>query len=143
MITFLDFLKKYSTIPNQFLDDYYSIINSSSQISNAIDIDLDIVIKWLGIQKHGAKNTLIKSYKKNIDYTINKVNKPTGKGGQKKEVIMISKSCFKKMCQLTKSKKGNEIREYFIQVELLSYKYKDYIINGMQEKIDKLEKVQK
>ena len=25
MITFIDFLKKYSTIPNQFLDDFYKI----------------------------------------------------------------------------------------------------------------------
>ena len=47
------------------------------------------------------------------------------------------------MCQLTKSKKGNEVREYFIQVESLLNKYKDYIINGMKEKINKLEKDQK
>lgn len=38
---------------------------------------------------------------------------------------------------------GNQVREYFIQVESLLNKYKDYIINGMQEKIKKLEKDQK
>jgi len=37
---------------------------------------------------------------------------------------------------------GNHVREYFIQVESLLNKYKDYIIDGMQEKITKLEKNQ-
>jgi len=38
---------------------------------------------------------------------------------------------------------GNQVREYFIQVESLLNKYKDYIIEGMQDKITKLEKDQK
>ena len=56
---------------------------------------------------------------------------------------MISINCFKKICQLTKSVKGNKVREYFIQVESLLNKYKDYIIEGMKEKINKREKNQK
>jgi phage anti-repressor protein/predicted GIY-YIG superfamily endonuclease len=104
---------------------------------------LDNVIKWLDIQKHGAKTTLLKSYKKNIDYQIKRVIKKKGTGGQKREIIIITVNCFKKICQLTKSKMGNQVRDYFIQVESLLNKYKDYIINGMQEKITKLEKDQK
>ena len=34
MISFLDFLKKYSTIPNQFLHDFYKIFNNNSLNSN-------------------------------------------------------------------------------------------------------------
>jgi len=143
MISFINFLKKYSTIPNQFLDDFYKIFNHSTINSNEINIDLDDVIKWLQIQKHGAKTTLLKTYKKGIDYEIKKIYKPKGKGGQKREIITITVNCFKKICQLTKSKKGNEVREYFIQVESLLNKYKNYIIEGMQEKIIKLEKQQK
>ena len=104
---------------------------------------MDNVIKWLDIQKHGAKTTLLKSYKKNIDYQIKRVIKKKGTGGQKREIIIITVNCFKKICQLTKSKMGNQVRDYFIQVESLLNKYKDYIINGMQEKITKLEKDQK
>lgn len=143
MIQFIDFLKKYSTIPNNFLDDFYKIFNNTSLDSNEINIDLDNVIKWLQIQKHSAKDTLIKTYKKDIDYKIDKVIKIKGTGGQKREIITITVNCFKKICQLTKSKKGNEVREYFIQVESLLDKYKDYIIKGMEEKITKLEKDQK
>jgi len=47
MIQFIDFLKKYSTIPNNFLDDFYKIFNNTSLDSNEINIDLDNVIKWL------------------------------------------------------------------------------------------------
>jgi phage anti-repressor protein/predicted GIY-YIG superfamily endonuclease len=143
MITFIDFLKKYSTIPNQFLDDFYKIFNHTTIDSNEINIDLDNVIKWLHITKYGAKNTLTKSYKKNIDYKILKIKKQHGSGGHNKEKIYITVNCFKKICQLTKSKMGNQVRDYFIQVESLLNKYKDYIINGMQEKITKLEKDQK
>jgi len=85
MITFINFLKKYSTIPNQFLDDFYKIFSHTTINSNEINIDLDNVIKWLDIQKHGAKNTLTKSYKKDIDYKIKKVIKKKGKGGQKRK----------------------------------------------------------
>ena len=143
MITFIDFLKKYSTIPNQFLDDFYKIFNNTTLDNNQININLDIVIKWLNIQKHSAKDTLVKSYRKNIDYTILKIKKKEGSGGHNKEIIKITADCFKKICQLTKSKKGNEVREYFIQVESLLDKYKNYIIEGMKEKITKLEKDQK
>ncbi len=143
MVTFIDFLKKYSTIPNQFLEDFYKIFNNTKINNNDINIDLDNVIKWLNITKYGAKNTLKKSYKKDIDYKILKIKKIHGSGGHNKEKIYITVNCFKKICQLTKSKKGNEVREYFIQVESLLNKYKDYIIEGMQEKISKLEKDQK
>ena len=143
MLAFIDFLKKYSIIPNQFLVDFYKIFNNSELDSNEINIDLDIVIKWLNITKYGAKNTLLKSYKKNIDYNILKIKKTEGSGGHNKEKIFITINCFKKICQLTKSKKGNEVREYFIHVESLLNKYKNYIIDGMKEKIIKLEKDQK
>ena len=138
-----DFLKKYSAIPNQFIDDFFNLTNYQDIESNEKIVDLDKVIKWLNINKGMAKKTLIKSYKKNIDYTITKVYKPKGKGGQNAEKILLTILCFKKICQLTKSKKGNEVREYFIQVESLLNKYKNYIIDGMQDKIKKLEKSQK
>ena len=44
---------------------------------------------------------------------------------------------------MTKSKKGNEIRNYFLDIEEILYKFKDYIIKGLQDKIKKLENNQK
>jgi phage anti-repressor protein/predicted GIY-YIG superfamily endonuclease len=143
MISFIDFLKKYSTIPNSFLDDFFNIFNKTSRYNSDKEIDIEIVAKWLKVQKHKLRETLKKTYKKDIDYIVEKVYKPFGKGGQTKKNVFITVNCFKKICQLTKSKMGNQVRDYFIQVESLLNKYKDYIIEGMQNKITKLEKDQK
>ena len=51
MISLIDFLKKYSTIPNQFIDDFYKIIDYKEINNNEITIDLNDVVKWLNIQK--------------------------------------------------------------------------------------------
>ena len=143
MLNYKDFLKKYSTVPNQFIEDFYKITNYKEINNNEMTIDLNDVVKWLVIQKHGAKKTLKKSYIKDVDYKIIKNNKTKGSGGHNKETILLTINCFKKFCQLTKSIKGNEVREYFINVEGLLNKYKNYIIEGMDNKIGKLEKDQK
>jgi phage anti-repressor protein/predicted GIY-YIG superfamily endonuclease len=143
MISFLDFLKKYSTIPNQFLDDFFKLFNNQSIDDTEKIIDLENVAKWLEVQKHKLKETLQKSYIKDVDYKISRVYKPKGTGGQKKEIIMISIDCFKMICQSTKSKKGKEVRRYFIDVEKLLNKYKSYIIEGLEDKVKSLQKDRK
>ena len=143
MLLFIDFLKKYSTIPNQFLDDFFKLFNYESNNTKEKIINSNNVIKWLDIHKHNFKKTLKKSYIKDIDYSISKTQKLKGTGGQKNEIIMITIDCFKMICQSTQSKKGKEVRRYFIEVESLLNKYKNYIIDGMKEKINKLEKDQK
>jgi phage anti-repressor protein len=37
------------------------------------------------------------------------------------------------MCLSTKSKKGNEVQEYFIEIETLMNKYSYYIINALKD----------
>jgi len=44
---------------------------------------------------------------------------------------------------MSKTKKSEEVRLYFLEMENLIIKYKDYIIDGMQKKIDQLENNQK
>jgi hypothetical protein len=34
MLSFIDFLKKYSAIPNQFIDDFFNLINYQDIESN-------------------------------------------------------------------------------------------------------------
>ena len=143
MLSFIDFLKKYSNVPNQFIDDFFSLMDYKEFESNEKIVDLDKVIKWLDINKGMAKKTLTNSYRKNIDYTIKKVIKPKGKGGQKREIILLTIRCFKKFCQLTRSKHGDDVRNYFIDVEYTLNKYKNYIIEGLSEKIDTIKKGKK
>ena len=143
MLSFIDFLKKYSNVPNQFIDDFFSLIDYKEYESSEKIVDLDKVVKWLDINKGMAKKTLIKSYRKNIDYIIKKVVKPKGSGGHNAEIILLTIRCFKKFCQLTRSKHGDDVRNYFIDVEYTLNKYKNYIIEGLSDKIDTIKKGKK
>ena len=116
----------------------YESIDNTKKIVNGND-----VIKWLDIHKHNLKKSLKKSYIKDVDYNISKITKLKGKGGQTNEIIMISIDCFKMICQSTKSKKGKEVRRYFIDVEKLLNKYKSYIIEGLEDKVKSLQKDRK
>jgi phage anti-repressor protein len=128
----------------EFIDDFFNIINYNN-FENNLSINIDIICKWLNIRKDTIKKLLKNSYTKNIDYIVERIKKEkgSGSGATTKEKILLTPFCFKKVCQLTKSKKGNEVREYFIKVEKTLFKYKDYIIQGLQEKIKKLENNQK
>ena len=128
----------------EFIDDFFNIINYNN-FENNLSINIDIICKWLNIRKDTIKKLLKHSYNKNIDYIVERIKKEkgSGSGATLKEKILLTPLCFKKVCQLTKSKKGNEVREYFIKVEETLFKYKDYIIQGLQEKIKKLENNQK
>jgi phage anti-repressor protein/predicted GIY-YIG superfamily endonuclease len=143
MLSFLDFLKKYSTIPNQFLDDFFKLFNYESIDNTEKIVNGNDVIKWLDIHKHNLKKTLKKSYIKDVDYTISKIIKLKGKGGQTNEIIMLTIDCFKMLCQSTQSKKGKDVRRYFIDVEKLLNKYKSYIIEGLEDKVKLLQKNRK
>ena len=61
MITFAEFLKKYSTIPNQFIDEFFKILNYN-EYNEIFFIDFDKVVKWLGQRKDSTKRTLIDNY---------------------------------------------------------------------------------
>ena len=135
ILSFMDFLKKFSSIPNQFIEDFFNLMNYKDIESNEKIIDLDKVIKWLNINKNMAKKTLIKSYRKNIDYIVKKKVKTKGSGGHNAEEILLTIRCFKKFCQLTRSKHGDDVRNYFIDVEMTLNKYKNYIIEGLSEKL--------
>lgn len=140
-MNFQDYMKKFTTIDPKFIDDFFSLYDQETS-DNDFVIDLDIVIKWLGMEKFNFKKTLKSSYIKDVDYEIIKV-KSNGRGGQNRETILLTPSCFKKICQLTKTKKGDEIRDYFLEVEDSLKRYYLYIIDGMKTKIQKLEHNQK
>jgi len=100
-------------------------------------------MKWLDIKnKKIFVETINNSYKKNIDYIIHTQNKK-GSGGKLKNIYMLTSDAAKRYCLMTKSKKGDDIRHYFIEIEKALFKYQHYIIKGLEDKINKLEVNQK
>ena len=76
-----------------------------------------------------------------MDYTISK-SKPSN-AGRSNETILISISCFKRICMNSNTEKGGEVRKYYEQIEKLLNKYKNHIIESLQKKVDILENNQK
>jgi hypothetical protein len=142
---FKKFILKYSFINSKFLDDFYNIIHEDYiERYNEFLIDSEILRKWLQIKNRRIFNdTIKKSYKKNIDYKLEKIKKSVGSGGQNFEVITLTPEASKKICLSTNSKIGPQIQQYFIDLEVILYKYKNYIIDGMSQKIKQLENNQK
>jgi len=123
IITFQEFLKKYSTISNRFIDEYYALLLNDDIFS--FYINLEDVAKWLKLNKVEIEKILLKNFKKNIDYKVDK----------KKEIILLNPSTFKKICMISKSKKAEEVREYFMKIEENLFKYKEYIINKLKQRL--------
>jgi len=142
---FKEFILKYSSINSKFLNDFYKIIRED-YIEKYYEflIDSEILRKWLQINgRQMFNNTIKRTYKKNIDYKSELIKKTAGSGGHNFEVITLTPEAAKKICLSTNSKMGKQVQQYFLDLEVVLYKYKNYIIAGMNEKIKQLENNQK
>ena len=144
-MNFETFINKYSFINSKFVKDFYNIIKEDYiERYNEFLIDSEVLRKWLQIANRRIFNDTIKrSYKKNMDYTIKTVKRSEGSGGQNFEVITLTPEASKKLCLSTNSKMGKQVQQYFLDIEVALYKYKNYIIEGMDNKIKQLENNQK
>ena len=142
---FQTFIIKYSFVNSHFVNDFYNIIKEDYiERYNEFLINSEILRKWLQINSRRKFNDTIKrSYKKNVDYIIEKNKKLDGSGGHNLEIIILTPEASKKLCLSTHSKMGPQIQQYFLDLEISLYKYKNYIIDGMSKKIEQLENNQK
>lgn len=142
MSDFKLFLKKYSNLNNDFIDDFYNIYNYNEYNSVDFIINLHIVSKWLDTRKEKLKETLINSYNKNIDYIITK--EKDGKiSKSNKEIILLTPDCFKRLCLLSRTKKAELVRTYYLELEKLLFNYQQSIIKDLQYTVNILENNQK
>ena len=103
-----------------FVGSFYCYLNY-----NDLDfvIDLDNVWKWMGFTfKATAKDLLEKHFNLDIDYKILVRTKPDQDsnkkwGGQNKQTIMLNVKCFKSLCMKARTKKADEIHDYYMKLE--------------------------
>jgi phage anti-repressor protein len=117
----INFLKTYSNINNNFICDFFNT-------SDIFVVSSNNLLSFLHISsRKDFHDTIKRSYVENIDYIITKPNiKGIGKNNEK--IYLLTIESAKMILQSTKSKKGNEVRHYFIEIEKMLYKYKDLII---------------
>ena len=130
-----DFLKKYSLINTKFIDDFYSFYNEGK---NEYDftINLDSIAYWLDLRKDNLKRLLESNFIKDQDYIENKKTiKGQGKGASNTKYVLLTYTCAKLLCMISKCEKANLVRNYYIELEKLLIKYKDDIVKSLNEQL--------
>jgi hypothetical protein len=110
-----NFLKKYSVINDEFIDDYHTFFDEKAD-ELMCTINLYDIAKWLDIKEEKLKKLLINNFKEHIDYIIDKKNINN---------LVLSPKCSKLLCMMSESEKANLIRTYHTDLEKLIVKYKD------------------
>lgn len=116
----VDFIKKFIEITN---------------VDKTFCINLDLLVEYkIYSRKDNAKAKLIKSMIKNVDYTVSSAPESSGAdcskkiGGQNEEIIMLTADCFKHMCMISLNSIGRQIRDYYIILEKIVFKYSNYLL---------------
>lgn len=129
-----EFLKKYSLIDNKFIDDFYSFYDNGK---NEYDftISLELICNWLNIRKDDLKRLLLSNFVKNTDFIEYKESGLKGIGVNNRIHVLLTYTCSKLLCMISKSEKANLIRNYYIELEKLIITYKDNIVNDLNNQL--------
>jgi hypothetical protein len=121
-----NFLKKYSVINDEFIDDYHTFFDEKAD-ELMCTINLYDIAKWLDIKEEKLKKLLINNFKEHIDYIIDKKNINN---------LVLSPKCSKLLCMMSESEKANLIRTYHTDLEKLIVKYKEEIVNDLDKQMN-------
>ena len=130
-----EFLKKHSLIDSKFIDDFYIFYNEG-QNEYDFTINLDDIAFWLEIRKDNLKRLLETNFIKNQDYIETKPKeKLSGTGTNNIKIVMLTYTCAKLLCMISKCEKASLIRNYYIELEKLLIKYKDNIVESLNRQL--------
>lgn len=120
------FLKLFTSINENFINDYYYFYELSNNKKYGINIEL--LIKYLEIKNDKQFIINFRSkYIENVDY-IKKIKDNKKKElGDKIVMYYITLDTFEKICMMSKAKKANQVRDYFITLRKFIQYYKDNI----------------
>lgn len=141
-ISLENFLLTHSRIDKTFISDFFDIRNNYHTKDNyPFIINLEVVSLWLNANKRELKKTLISSYIEKVDYILGGGAPPprSKHGGHNKKYVYLTVDCFKMLCMRSNTKKAEEVRKYYIQIEELIDEYKQFIIDAQAREIEKLE----
>ena len=117
-----------------FIDDFFSLYDREKVIENPFIINLDVLAKWIVVEKRRLHSTLRASYKEGTHYV--KVKGPPPKGSSNRyQRVMITPETMKRMCMRSRSEKSETVRTYFIEIEQFILHYNDEIVDGLMRSI--------
>lgn len=137
-----NFLKKFSDVPNGFIEDFFNISKEEYNDFEKI-INFNTVVKWLGVRKDNLKELLVKKFEEKYDYEIIQMKYKRSSGKTHEEKIMLSPDTFKELCMISQTAKAKDVRKYFLSVEKLVKKYYADIQEKLYKQLDLLKTNQK
>ena len=124
-----------------FISFFYCYLNYNK--TTDFVIDLDNIWQWLGFtQKIAAKKILERHFIIEKDYKCllcrsTEQNKEQH-GGHNKQKILLNIKTFKLFCIKTKTKKTNEIHEYFVNLEEILHETLEEESNELKQQLEKI-----
>lgn len=112
------------------------VINCNNLSRKKSGINVDLVIDYLEIKKReDFYERLRENYNNPHDFKIIRAEKKSGKKGVKYTEYYINLDTFERICMLSKSKKANKVRDYFIILRKFITYYKNNIDKMILDKI--------
>ena len=139
-----EYIKKLTTIPEAFVDELFEFYGTDTMQTDFV-IKLDAVGKWLNADKRSIVRTLKHTYTLNIDYIISREPPAIKKSphANNYKTYLLTPDCFKRLAMMSRGKNAEMVRSYFIEIESLFIKYREQLLEGMQQDIERLERNQK
>lgn len=137
-------------IKDNFSEDDIQIFELNYRIyknsrNNDFTIDLDEIYDFIGFTRKGtAKTLLLKDFKENIDYIINKeVFQASLKnlGGRPKEKILLNIDCFKEFCLTAATEQSKKLYKYYVKMEKTIFEYMEELYKNQNEIIQHQENI--
>jgi phage anti-repressor protein len=129
-VSLREFLETYTIISKKFISEYFVFYDLCQD--EQFGIKIEDVIKYLEIEKRDKFYERFKSnYKEGVDY----MTYSTGlskRSGNSNIMYKCTFNCFQKICMMSKSKKANSVRDYFITL----HEFIDYYKNEISETIN-------
>ena len=127
-----EFLKSHSLISSDFIDDFYGFYDEGQNEYDYV-VDLEKLANWLEVKKENLKRLLEDNFEEDEDYIIEKKETGIGKGkGQNnRKKTLLTYTCSKLLCMMSKTKKADIIRRFYVELERLIISYKESIVNDL------------
>lgn len=130
---FIDLLKKYTTIDNEFIDTFFSTFEIGGElIFNIVDAD---VARYLKIdiltlrERLRNKYSNYMNYIKNVDYVISQDDKDA-----RRKIYLLNYQTFEKIAMESNSQEGLYVRNYFVKLREFIYENKKLINQALNNK---------
>ena len=130
-INFKEFLKTYTQISNEFIDEYYKFFDLCEK--DTYGIDAELVIDYLGFTNSDSfYERLRNNYILRSDYIIKRKIQKLQKN--KTDIkYYLSFDCFEDICMLSRTKKGQVVREYLLSLRKFLNYYKTHFANNINK----------